>query len=310
MRRFPFAFLIVFSILTLSTASAFGQTLGAVLTASQETPPTTTPGFGNATVTFDSTHQNITVTITVANLGATINNFHIHEAPFGVAGPVRVDLIGLGGQFSNGTMTGTFPIAADVASRMLANPANFYVNVHTTQFPGGAIRGQLAYVSGGPITYAADLRGGNEAPPTGSAAFGGAFVTLDLVNNNIAWEVNSSGIGNATLSHIHRGAAGVAGPVIINFATSAPQIAGGRTSGNASIASQQTAALLPADLTNLATAAGAAGYYVNLHSSVNPGGEIRGQLVPANEYDVPVAGRVVGNGGQTFVTDVRIFNPS
>jgi hypothetical protein len=310
MRRFSFVILALFAILALTTATAFGQTLGAVLTASQETPPTTTPGFGNATVTFDSTHQNITVTITVANLGSPINNFHIHENPFGVAGQVRVDLIGLGGTFNNGTMTGTFPIAADVASRMLANPANFYVNVHTTQFPGGAIRGQLAYVSGGPITYAADLRGANEAPPTGSNAFGGAFVTLDLVNNNIAWEVNSSGIGSATLSHIHRGAVGVAGPVIINFATTASQIAGGRTSGNATIASQQTSQLQASDLTNLATPAGALGYYVNLHSTVNPTGEIRGQLVPANEYDVPVAGRVVGTGGQTFVTDVRVFNPS
>jgi len=307
MRRFLFSF----AILTLFfTATALGQTLGAVLTGSQETPPTSTPGFGNATVVFDSTHQNITVTITVANLGSPINNFHIHENPFGVAGQVRVDLIGLGGQFNNGTMTGTFPIAADVAARMLANPANFYVNVHTAQFPGGAIRGQLAYVSGGPITYAADLRGASEAPPTNSNAFGGAFITLDLVNNTIAWEVNSSGIGSATLSHIHRGAVGVSGPVIINFATSATQIAGGRTSGNATIASQQAAAFQASDLTNLATPAGAIGYYVNLHSTTNPTGEIRGQIVPANEYDVPVAGRVVGNGGQTFVTDVRIFNPS
>lgn len=306
MRRFSFVFLITI----LFTATAFGQTLGAVLTGSQETPPTTTPGYGNATVTFDSTHQNITVTITVANLGSPINNFHIHENPFGVAGLVRVDLIGLGGVFNNGTMTGTFPIAADVASRMLANPANFYVNVHTTQFPGGAIRGQLAYVSGGPITYAADLRGSNETPPNSSTAIGGAFLTFDLVNNNIAWEVNSSGIASATMSHIHRGVAGVAGPIIINFATSPTQIASGHTSGNATIASQQTGSLQASDLTALATAAGALGYYVNLHSVAFPGGEIRGQLVPANEYDVPVAGRVVGTGGQTFVTDVRIFNPS
>jgi hypothetical protein len=38
---------------------------------------------------------------------------------------VRVDLIGLGGTVTNGIMTGTFPVAADVAARMLANPQNF-----------------------------------------------------------------------------------------------------------------------------------------------------------------------------------------
>src|SRR3954463_12412634 len=93
------------SILSLITPTAFAQTLGAVLTGSQETPPTTTPGFGNATVTFDSTRTNITTTITVANLGSPISNFHIHEGPAGVAGGVVVNLIGLGGVFSNGTMT-------------------------------------------------------------------------------------------------------------------------------------------------------------------------------------------------------------
>ena len=294
----------------LAVSSLHAQTLGAVLSGSQEVPPNTGAGSGNATVTFNEARTQINVTITVANLGAPINNFHIHENVAGANGPVRVDLIGLGGTFNNGVMTGTFPIAADVAARMLANPASFYVNVHTTQFPGGAVRGQLAYVSGGTITYAADLRPGNEVPPAASNAFGSAFVTFDLLNNTFAWDVATSGIANATLSHIHRGAAGANGPVVINLATSAAAIAGGRTSGNATIASMQTANLTAADLTALGAAATAAGYYVNVHSSAFPGGEVRGQLVPAHEYDVPVAGRVTGAQGQTFVTDARIFNPS
>jgi hypothetical protein len=308
MRRFPMV--IALSILFLATPIAFGQTLGAVLTGSQEVPPTSTPGFGNATVTFDSTRANITTTITVANLGAPINNFHIHEGAAGVAGPVVVNLIGLGGVFANGTMTVTTPIAADVAQRMLQNPGNFYVNVHTTQFPSGAIRGQLAYNSGGSVVYAAELRGANEVPANASTAFGGALVSLDLVNNNIAWEVNSSGIVSPSLSHIHRGASTVSGPVIINFATAADQIVGGRTKGSTTIAAQQTANLQPSDLTALGTASTAIGYYVNLHSTAFPGGEIRGALVPANEYDIAVAGRVTNGIGQTFVTDVRVFNPS
>src|SRR5258706_427023 len=167
MRRIPI--IIVLTIISLTTSVAFGQTLGAVLTASQEVPPTTTSGFGNATVTFDSTRANITVTITANNLGAAINNFHIHEGAAGVAGPVVENLIVLGGVFVNGTMTGTFPIAADVALRMVQNPGNFYVNVHTTAFPNGAIRGQLAFVSGGPVQYAAELRGANEVPSNASA---------------------------------------------------------------------------------------------------------------------------------------------
>jgi hypothetical protein len=308
MRRIPV--IIVLSILSLTTATAFGQTLGAVLTGSQETPPTTTPGFGNATVTFDSTRTNITTTITVANLGSPISAFHIHKGAAGVAGDVVVNLQGLGGVFIGGTMTVTTPITATTAQEMLQNPGNFYVNVHTTQFPNGAVRGQLAYNSGGPVAYAAELRGATEVPPNASTAFGSAFVLLDLVNNNILWEVNANGIASPTASHIHRGALGTSGQIIINFATSAAQITGGRTSGSTTIAAQQTANLTPADLTALGTASTANGYYVNVHSTAFPGGEIRGQLVPANEYDIAVAGRVTNGIGQTFVTDVRVFNPS
>ena len=297
--------IIALTVISLTTSAAFGQTLGAVLTGSQEVPATTTPGFGNATVTFDSTRQNVAVTITVSNLGSPISAFHIHEKEAGASGSVVENLSGLGGAFTNGTMTGTFPIAADVAARMLLNPAGFYVNVHTTQFPGGAIRGQLAFVSGGPVTYVAELRGTNENPANASTAFGSAFVTFDPINNNLTWEVNTSGIAAPTASHIHRGAAGTNGSVIIAFASSATQIANGRTSGTVSIA-----ALPAADLTALASASTASGYYVNVHSSAFPGGEVRGQLAAANEYDVAVAGRVTNGLGQTFVSDVRIFNAS
>ena len=290
-------------VLLLSVSSASAQTLGAVLTPSQEVPPRPIAGFGNATVTFDAARQNVTVTITVTNLGSPINNFHIHEAPAGINGPVVVDIIGMGGTFNNGTMTGTFAITSAVAQRMLQNPSNFYVNVHTQQFGSGAVRGQLAYVSGGPITYAAELRPGNEVPPTNSNAFGSAFVTLDPVNANIAWEVNTSGIGNATISHIHRNVAGANGPIIIDFATAAQPLINGRTSGTRSIST-----LSGTDMANLVSTP--AGFYVNVHSTAFPGGEIRGQLTPANEYDVPIAGKVTNGLGQTFATDLRIFNPS
>jgi len=305
------ALFVSFLIILFSAGSVLAQTLGAVLTSSQEVPPCAASGFGNATVTFtDSTHTNINVTITVSNLNSPITIFHIHQGPVGVAGNVVENLVGLGGVFTNGTMTGTFPIDPGIAQQMLQNPAGFYVNVHTNQCPGGAARGQLAFVSGGPVMYAAELRGANEVPPTGSAAFGSSLVTLDTVNSTIAWEVNDSGIVSPTLSHIHRGAAGVAGPVIINFATSAAQIPNGRTFGSAPVANQQTAQLTAADLTALASASTANGFYVNVHSTAFPGGEIRGQLVPAQEIDIPAAGHVTNGAGQTFISDCRIFNPS
>jgi len=279
-------------VLLLSAGSALAQTFGAVLTGSQEVPPTTSQGFGTATVTFtDATHIN--VTINVANLGAAINNFHIHgpNGPAGTNASVIINLIGLGGVFTNGTMTGNFPIDAGTAAQLIAHPENFYVNVHTTQFPGGAVRGQLAPVSGTVVRLAADLRGSNEVPPNSSTAVGSALVTIDTASGTITWNVSSS-LTNATLGHIHGpgGTPGNAVGVFVGFANPV----NGKTSGSAVDAVK--AAQIVANPNE---------FYVNLHSAAFPAGEIRGQLAPAKEVDVPVTGQV-----GTFVTDVRVFNPS
>lgn len=286
-------------LLALSAGSAFAQTFGAVLTASQEVPPTTSAGFGNATVRFtDATHAD--VTITVANLGSPINNFHIHKNPAGQNGNVVVNLIGLGGTFSNGTMSGNFPFDAGVAADLIAHPENYYVNVHTTQFTGGAIRGQLAPVSGTVVRLAADLRGSNEVPPNSSTAIGSAFVTIDTTSKLMTFEVATSGIASPTLSHIHGpdAPAGTNAGVLINFATSAAQIAGGRAKGTVDLSglSQTNYDKLIANPAN---------FYVNVHSTAFGGGEVRGQLTPAKEVDLPVTGQV-----GSFFTDVRVFNPS
>jgi hypothetical protein len=304
------ALAIGFAVAVLASGNLFAQTYGAVLTGSQEVPPCSTYGFGNATVTFDSARQNINVTITVANLGSPIILSHIHEGPAGPAGPVVIGFVPPN-TFTNNTMTGTFAVTdSALVQRILQTPGNFYVNVHTSACPSGAVRGQLSLISGGPVMYSTELRPQNEVPPATGNAFGSGLATIDPINNTIAWEVNDKGIVSPTLSHIHRGAAGVAGPVIINFATSAAQIPNGHTSGSGSLAAQSTATFQPAtDVPALSSALTAFGYYINVHSQAFPGGEIRGQLQPAQELDIPVAGHVAGISG-TFISDVRVFNPS
>jgi len=126
MRRSSLALGLALALVLLST-TASAQTFGAVLTGSQESPPTTSPGFGNFTGTFDSTRSNITITLTVSNLGAPISGYHIHEKAAGSPnGAIVINFQGLGGTFVNNKLTGTFPVAADVAARMIANPSNFY----------------------------------------------------------------------------------------------------------------------------------------------------------------------------------------
>ena len=63
---------------------------------------------------------------------------HIHEAPRGVAGPVVVGLQAPTGGSSSGCIANQSE-AEDIAE----DPADYYVNVHNAEFPGGALRGQL-----------------------------------------------------------------------------------------------------------------------------------------------------------------------
>lgn len=291
--------LVVVSLLFLLTAAgAQAQTFGAVLTPSQETPPTTSNGFGNATVTLDATHTSITVNLTVAGLTTPVNNAHIHRGSFGVPGPVVLGF-NAATNFANGKLNATFAIDKSLGDEIAGNPGNFYVNVHTTQNPGGEIRGQLTQVGDATLLFA-ELRGSNERPaPNNSTAVGSALVTIDN-NNVVTYEVNIDGLQNPTLSHIHKGDANTAGGVVVNFAGGASAFSNGRTKGTIQIDSA-----LAADIK-----ANPAGYYVNVHTTAFPGGEIRGQLATAVENDVAVAGNITTGTGDKFVTDVRIFNPS
>jgi hypothetical protein len=287
----------------LAAALAQAQTYGVVMTGSQERPtPTSSTGWGNATVSFDSTRSNINVTITVKGLTSAITGAHIHEKASGSdVGGIVVGFTPLA-TFTNGKLTGTFPIPSDVAARLAANPGNFYMNVHTTTNGGGEIRGDLTPISGQYIYYANELRGTNEVPATGSSAVGAFFITIDTINKTLTWDVTSN-VANPTLAHIHNNVAGANGGIIVNFALTPTAFTNGRTSGSISIAG-----LTDTQFDDLLTKP--QNFYVNVHSTTNGGGEIRGQLAPAVESDLAVAGRVTNALGQTFVTDARVFNPS
>jgi hypothetical protein len=115
--------------------------LKAKLTGGKEVPgPGDPDGTGTANLTIDGATGVVCYKIQANNITLPSTNGHIHEAPAGVQGPVVVQLAGPDGSgYSKGCMS-TSPAQA---SAILANPAGYYVNVHTSDFPGGAIRGQL-----------------------------------------------------------------------------------------------------------------------------------------------------------------------
>ena len=134
----------------------------ATMSAANEAPPITNQeagATGTATITLiptrDSTNAvtggRITMAFTVQNFpaGSFITLAHIHNGPAGVPGPVVVNTglslaTGIGMPIGSASFVSP-EVTADAAtvSGIMANPAGFYFNVHTTVNPGGAVRGQL-----------------------------------------------------------------------------------------------------------------------------------------------------------------------
>ncbi len=102
-------------------------------------------GMGTATVTLNSDSGQVSFTINVSNITLPAAAAHIHEGAKGVAGGVVVPLTA---PDANGTANGSAAVDAALMQRIMDNPAGFYVNVHTSDFPGGAVRGQLAAAGG------------------------------------------------------------------------------------------------------------------------------------------------------------------
>lgn len=146
------------------------------------------------------------------------------------------------------------------------------------------------------ITYQASLSGPAESPPNASPGTGFALVGLDTTTHSLSVDVTFSGLlGTTTASHIHCCTA-VPGTGTAGIATETPTFVGfplGVTSGSysqtfdTSLASIYNPAFVAANggsvaASEVALAGGlAAGEaYLNIHTSVVPGGEIRGFLTP------------------------------
>jgi len=117
------------------------------------------------------------------------------------------------------------------------------------------------------LNFSTTLSGANEVPPADPDGTGTAAVTIDMPNGQICYMLSVQNIAlPAVAAHIHRGAAGEKGAVVVPF-NLAPD-----ASGNAVSCVKVDSALLNDIATN------PAGFYVNVHSSEFPDGAIRGQV--------------------------------
>lgn len=128
-----------------------------------------------------------------------------------------------------------------------------------------------------------------ELGPVTTAALGVA--TVELVGNDVTFDIEATGLsGPAIDAHFHEGAPGVAGPIVLDIGSTI------ETDAEGNFRAQGT---LPAPA-GFADALRAGNIYVNVHTTLNPTGELRGQfeaqeafrsqLTSAQETPTPVVG--------------------
>ncbi len=196
---------------------------------------------------------------------------HLHRGFAGQNGPVDITLVPTLDEDQRGGIfeaeNNTF-VLSDTQLTWLSN-REYYVNIHSTTFPGGELRGQL--LPPADAYYAVNLFGSNEVPAIISQA-NGAFV-MDLSGDtlhvsgavaNLSSSINTAIGGGA---HLHIGMAGENGPVEIPLV-----FAFGEDSTEAIINNDYI--LTPAQTNMLNDRM----LYVNFHSLNFPAGELRGQV--------------------------------
>ena len=120
------------------------------------------------------------------------------------------------------------------------------------------------------VTLSTTLSGGaTETPPGDPDGSGTASLTVDPDSGKVCWNISVSNIADATQSHIHLGAAGVSGDVVV------PLDVDGFSGSTQGCIEGQDKALLAKIIAN------PAGYYVNVHTADYKPGAVRGQLAAA-----------------------------
>ena len=129
-----------------SSAVAQGRPLSTTLTGAEEAPgPGDPDASGFASLTLNEGQGEVCFDLSWQDIDGTVTASHIHEAPPGSPGPIVVPLFVDQMYEGTGTASGCVSgVDRGLIKAIRQDPAAFYVNIHSTAFPAGAIRGQLS----------------------------------------------------------------------------------------------------------------------------------------------------------------------
>jgi hypothetical protein len=258
----------------ISPAAAGPMFFGAELKGANEVPGPGDPD-GRAVAVVRIQGQQVSYALAWRGLAA-VTASHIHIGAAGSAGGVKVAFFGgtLPANFT--AVTGTVTVTDQaLLDSIVADPAGFYANIHTTEFPGGAVRGQLRA-----LRHPVDLQrfvqvGGLISVDTGDQEIAGgdpdghATAFVRAFGGTVRFGFSFAGIAPPTAGHIHLGPVGVNGPVVVPFFAGALPASVNGFAGTVTGVDPKLVRAINRD---------PRGYYTNLHNADFPGGAVRGQL--------------------------------
>ncbi len=283
--------------------------LRARIEAAQENPATSSPAAGTAIMLYDVRANTFDLIVSVSGMTNVATASHLHEGPTGTNGGVVTNL-GAEAVYtrSGSTLTATFRNLPHGGDRLKLIQGGAYYNLHSAQFPGGEVRGQLIPT---PIRLVAKMDAAQEqaGAPTpvlaGVNNFGAAVLFFDPAANTISVRHSLFLFTNQlSNSHIHEGAPGVAGPVRTNIGNNATL--NGYTNTNGHISGSHDLPFV-GDPVLLLTG----GMYLNYHSTTFAGGQLRGQIAVSTEALATRYGNLsirgfVGSGEQVLIGGLSI----
>lgn len=318
------------------TITANAATFAAQLSGDQEVPAVESPASGAAQLSLveDGSGNPVvaySITVTGVDYGPLFGQApltpgteddvtltHIHQADRGVNGPVIFDIPGdddLTVTFNadgSATLTGVLETSelAGTDGEGLVNAlvdGGLYFNIHTNQFPGGELRGQIG-LQPNTTTFSSELNGVQEVPAIDSQANGFADLSVgtdEAGNRIVSYSITVTGVDygplfgqpsltpetedDVILTHIHQGDRGSNGPVVFDIPGDDDLTVTFNDDGSTTLRGiLESSELAGIDQEALVNELLDSGLYFNIHTNQFPGGELRGQIIPDVNQPVKV----------------------
>jgi hypothetical protein len=248
-----------------------GCTLMVTLLGISAGPGRPVKGWGTIVFVFDMDKNQICYALHVGGIKLPATAMHIHRSGGQVAMLLPAP--------AQATADSCVPADPGLMKEILDRPGYFWVNIHNADYPTGAIRGWMK----GAIL----LKGAEEVPPGDPKGWGAATFAFDGDKGKVCYEVNVSNVTlPGTVTHIHVGKPGTAGPAAIVLAP--PNLR-----GYANACADADPALLKSLMDD------PSGYYINVHNADFPKSALRGQFPKVTSLALCPPALTVGAVAQT-----------